>query len=164
MQTGRDLSRLDQGRRGFGGRSQGTERQNSAAAQYRSRQPAERAAGRGRGDLDSPKKRENNERSLREPVATASTLCAYFAAWISRERSGVVKAAASTPLVCVKKILLAHHPPSILHTSQQRSNGSSAIDLALQQVQRAGKHSWIQENSEREFQRKLFLLIPLSTA
>ena len=58
MQTGRDLSRLDQGRRGFGGRAQRTERQNSAAAQYRSRQPAERAAGRGRGDLDSPKKRE----------------------------------------------------------------------------------------------------------
>ena len=67
------------------------------------------------------------------------------------------------PLLCVKKILLAHHPPSILHTSQQRSNGSSTIDLALQQVQRAGKHSWIQENSEREFQRKFFLLIPLST-
>ena len=67
------------------------------------------------------------------------------------------------PLLCVKKILLAHHPPSILHTSQQRSNGRSAIELALQQVQRAGKHSWIQENSEREFQRKFFLLIPLST-
>ena len=67
------------------------------------------------------------------------------------------------PLLCVKKILLAHHPPSILHTSQQRSNGRSAIELALQQVQRAGKHSWIQEkNSEREFQRKFFLLIPLS--
>ena len=46
---------------------------------------------------------------------------------------------------------------------QQRSNGRSAIELALQQVQRAGKHSWIQEkNSEREFQRKFFLLIPLS--
>ena len=43
------------------------------------------------------------------------------------------------PLLCVKKILLAHHPPSILHTSQQRSNGRSAIELALQQVQRAGK-------------------------
>ena len=61
--------------------------------------------------------------------------------------------------------MLTHHPPSILHTSQQRSNGRSAIELALQQVQRAGKHSWIQEkNSEREFQRKFFLLIPLSTA
>ena len=33
MQTMRDLSRLDQGRRGFGGRAQRTERQNSAAAQ-----------------------------------------------------------------------------------------------------------------------------------
>ena len=69
------------------------------------------------------------------------------------------------PLLCVKKILLAHHPPSILHTSQQRSNGRSAIELALQQVQRAGKHSWIQEkNSEREFQRKFFLFFDLGLA
>ena len=67
------------------------------------------------------------------------------------------------PLACEEKSLLAHHPPSILHASQQRNNGRSAIELALQQVQRAGKHPWIQEkNSEREFQRKFFLLIPLS--
>ena len=55
------------------------------------------------------------------------------------------------PLLCVKKILLAHHPPSVLHTSQQRSNGRSAIELALQQVQRAGKHSWIQEKGRARF-------------
>ena len=48
-------------------------------------------------------------------------------------------------------------------TQLARDAGRSAIELAPQQIQRAGKHSWIQEkNSEREFQRKFFLLIPLS--
>ena len=55
----------------------------------------------------------------------------------------------------------------VLQTLQQRVRRgfSDHFDVDISAlVGLAGKHSWIQENSEREFQQKLLLLIPLSTA
>ena len=49
----------------------------------------------------APKREKNNERSLRELVATASTLCAYFAAWISKEREAPSSKQRHPPSLCV---------------------------------------------------------------
>ena len=49
----------------------------------------------------APKREKNNERSLNELVATASTLCAYFAAWISKEREAALSKQRHRPSLCV---------------------------------------------------------------